>query len=59
MTGETFLKEVQREKIFSNKEEPNRKKITITDRRKERFLEKRLHSVFWRGAKEVRDEDAT
>ena len=58
-TEEEFLEEVKKENIFKNEEDLNEKKKTITNRRKERFLEKRIHPVFWKGIKEVRDEKAT
>ena len=40
-----FLKEVKKENIFKDDEDPKERKKTITNR-KERLLEKRIHLVF-------------
>ena len=57
-TKEEFLK-VKKESIFKDQEDPKERKKTITNWRKERFLEKRIHPLFWNGTKRVRDEEAT
>jgi hypothetical protein len=36
-----------------------RKEETIINRRKESFLEKKIHPLSWKGTKETRDEEAT
>jgi hypothetical protein len=56
---EEFLKEVKIENIFKEEEDPKERKKTIINRRKESFLEKKIHPVFWKGTKEIRDEEAT
>jgi membrane-associated HD superfamily phosphohydrolase len=58
-TEEEFLKEVKIENIFKDEEDTKERKKTIINRRKESFLEKKIHPVFWKGTKEIRDEEAT
>ena len=53
-TEEELLKQVKKENIFKDERDPKERKKTITNRRKERFLEKRIHPVFWKGTKEAR-----
>ncbi|CAB4011202.1 Hypothetical predicted protein [Paramuricea clavata] len=58
-TDEEFLQEVKIENIFKEVEDPKNRKKTIINRRKESFLEKKIHPVFWKGKKEIRDRAAT
>ena len=58
-TEEKFLKEVKIESIFKDEKDQKERKKTIRNERKERLLETRIHPVFWKGTKEVKDEDAT
>ena len=55
-TEETLLKEVVRDGLFTESVEPKRKKQEIIKRRKANFDEKKLHSVFFKETKEVRDD---
>ena len=55
-TEETLLKEVVRDGLFTESVEPKRKKREIMKRRKANFDEKKLHSVFFKETKEVRDD---
>ena len=55
-TEETLLKEMVRDVLFTESVEPKRKKQEIMKRRKANFDEKKLHSVFFKETKEVRDD---
>ena len=55
-TEETLLKEVVRDGLFTESVEPKRKKQEIIKRRKANFDEKKLHSMFFKETKEVRDD---
>ena len=55
---EEFLKEFKIEYIFKAEEDPKDRKKTVINRRKESFLEKMIHPVFWEETKAIRDDNA-
>ena len=54
-TEEVLLKEVVKDELFTESVESKRKKQGIANKRKANFEEKKLHAVFFKETKEIRD----
>ena len=56
-SSESLLAEVRRDGIVSDEGDPKDKKKELTEARKHKYLQKRLHPVFYKETMDVRDEE--
>ena len=56
-SSEMLLAEVGREGIVSDEDDPKDKKKELTEARKHKYLQKKLHPVFYKETTDVRDEE--